>query len=252
LAARLSCALAKRGDYLPVLDGPRMVRPDCRSEVTQRRNALARTRAKEVLIGGLPEAAKAAMVAALPPSRVRLVADGGIASLIGNSTVQHSTPLRWGRDRIGVGLLAALSEQRMIEFGDDPSPITSVRPRGSHLVICEAGEPLSEVIAANYAFALGAGLHLINETDKTECDEVLEAYYSLDGPDRNPFETRARLRARLRELCGDFDLPRDGSLTFISRELPFGVAFPELPSTHLFSYPALGIAMANGLAAEQQ
>jgi hypothetical protein len=33
--------------------------------------------------------------------------------------------------------------------------------------------------------------------------------------------------------------------------LPYGFGFPEVPSTHLFSYPDLGIAILNGFAAEQ-
>ncbi len=252
MASRLSCALGKRGVYLPVIDGPRMTLPDYRSEVTQRLNVLARTKAKNLLVGGLSELAMNAMIAALPVRRARLVADEHVESLIANPRVRAATPLRWGRDRIGVGLLTALTEQRMIEFCDEPAPVTNVKPRNSHLVICEAGEPISEVIAANYAFAMGAGLHLIDEVHQDECNELLEAFYSLDSPSINPVETRTRLKARLRELCGGLNLPHDGSLTFISRALPFGIAFPELPSTHLFSYPALGIAVANGLAAEQE
>ncbi len=249
LAARLSCAFAQRGVYLPVLDGPRMTRPDHRAETTHRRNALARMKTKRLLVGGLPADAQAAMLAGLPDGFARIVEDADIGHSIAGPAVR--TPLRWGRDRIGTGLLTALYEQRMIEFGDEPSPPISVKPRSSHLVVCEAGEPLSEVIAANYAFALGAGLHLIAETDESECTELLEAYYSIGETEMSPADTRARLKARLREMCGGVDLPRDGSLTFISRRLPFGVAFPELPSTHLFTYPDLGMATANGFAAEQ-
>jgi hypothetical protein len=42
LAARLSCALSRRGSYLTVMDGPRMDRLDHGSEVVRRNNALAR------------------------------------------------------------------------------------------------------------------------------------------------------------------------------------------------------------------
>jgi hypothetical protein len=40
-------------------------------------------------------------------------------------------------------------------------------------------------------------------------------------------------------------------LTFVTSQLPYGFAFPELPSTHLFRYPDLGISIVNGFAAEQ-
>lgn len=40
-------------------------------------------------------------------------------------------------------------------------------------------------------------------------------------------------------------------MTFVSRRIPWGFAFPEVPSTHLFSYPDLGVALINGVTAEQ-
>jgi hypothetical protein len=171
---------------------------------------------------------------------------------VSNKNVSTNTPLRWGRDRIGVGLLKALYEERLIEFGDEPSPVEAIRSRSGHLVICEAGEPLSEVIAANYAFAMNAGLCIIDETDKVERDALLESYYSIDAPGVNSGAIRDRLQQRLRELCNSVELPPNGSLTFVTRSLPFGVAFPELPSTHLISYPDLGITIINGFAAEQK
>jgi hypothetical protein len=108
------------------------------------------------------------------------------------------------------------------------------------------------VIAANYAYALGAGLHIIDETDEVECKELLEAYYSIDAPHVDPAEVRDRLQARLRELCAGIVLPPGGSLTFFTSRLPYGVAFPELPSTHLFTYPDVGITIINGFASEQR
>ena len=51
-------------------------------------------------------------------------------------------------------------------------------------------------------------------------------------------------------LCGSLPIPEEGSITFIGK-LPFGFAYPEYPSTHLFEYPDLGCAVVNGFAAEQ-
>jgi len=52
-------------------------------------------------------------------------------------------------------------------------------------------------------------------------------------------------------LAGPLPLPPRGAVTFISRRIPWGFAFPEIPSTHLFRYPDLGIAILNGVASEQ-
>jgi hypothetical protein len=252
LAALLSCALAKRGTYVAVINGPRMSRSDRSGEVARCNNALARLKAKTTLLANLPEEAKMAMLAPLPKSNARVMSEKDVAELIANTKGITTPPLRWGRERIGIGLLKALYEQKMIEFFDESSPIENIKSRSGHLVVCEAGEPLSEVIAANYAYALGAGLYLIDKTDDQECKEILESYYSINAPQNNSGAERDRLQARLRELCQGIELPQNGSLTFITRGLPFGVAYPELPSTHLFTYPHLGISIINGFAAEQK
>lgn len=127
----------------------------------------------------------------------------------------------------------------------------NVPPKSDHVVVCEEGEDLSQVIAANYAFALRAGLYLVPGADDEAAEELLEAFYRLHDAETAPAEALATLKAQLRERCGSIPIPPCGSLTFVTHKLPYGFAFPEAPSTHLFSYPELGIAVINGLAAEQ-
>jgi hypothetical protein len=229
-----------------------MTRPDHASEVTRRNNAIARVQPNRTLLAGLPEECRNAMMAALPRNHAKVVVDEDVAALIVDRKIHENPPLQWGNGAIGLGLLQALYERRMIEFGDHASPTDSIKPRSDHLVVCEAGETLSEVIAANYAYSMGAGLHLIAETDEAECKELLESYYGIYEPGVDQEAVRNRLQKQLRGLCGDFDIPHGGSLTFVTKRLPFGVAFPEVPSTHLFVYPDLGISIVNGFAAEQR
>ncbi len=158
----------------------------------------------------------------------------------------------WGRDRVGIGLLTALREKRTIEFSNEPSPITDVPTKSGHLVVCDEGDELSQVIAANYAFALDAGLWLSPQISREKADEVLEEFYSSqDQQFVSQTEILEGLKAKLRDLCGRIPLPDQGSITFITRGLPYGFGFSECPSTHLFNYPDLGIAIVNGFAAEQ-
>lgn len=250
LAARFSCALARTRFYVAVLDGPRMTRHDAETEVIRRNNALARLGAKEAILAGLSDDSAAAMIARLPKKYARLCTADDVPTFAPRERVARE-PLRWGHDAIGAGVLRALYEGRLIEFNGDLSPSSVIAGKSDHLVICEAGEPLSEVTAANYAFALGAGLCIIPKVDDVDAADILEAYYSIDDGGSPQAETRRHMQTRLRRLCGDIALPREGSLTFFSRKLPFGVAFPELPSTHLFTYPDLGIAIVNGFVAEQ-
>lgn len=251
LAAALSSALACRNTYLPVLDGPRLTRPDRGSEIIRRVATIAHVGAKSTLLAGLSAEARDAMINELPKNHAKVVGLGDVTALSADPKRAERPRLVWGRDHIGLGLLKALYSRQLIEFTDKESPRDAVPSKSGHLVICEAHEPLSEVIAANYAYALNAGLHIFGETDEVESKALLEAYYSIDAPGVNAAAERARLSARMRELVGAVDLPANGSLTFIVRQLPIGVAFPELPGTHLFTYPDLGRAVVNGFAAEQ-
>jgi hypothetical protein len=251
LVAQLSCALSRTRTYLSVIDGPRMTRPDQTSEITRRNNAIASARADKTLLAGLTQAGLEAMRAALPARHAEVATSDDVVRLTIDQKVRDNAPLKWGKQAIGLGLLRALNERRLIEFGDYPSPSAPVTSRSGHVVVCETGEALSEVIAANYAYSMDAGLHLIAETDEEECRYLLESYCGINQPGVDQGATRLRIQSRMRELCGSLDLAPGGSITFITRHLPFGLAFPELPSTHLFTYPDLGIAVINGFAAEQ-
>jgi hypothetical protein len=253
LAAQLSCALAAPGVYLPVCDGPRMQRPDHAVEVLRRNNAMARVHANVAFMAGLSDDAFSALSRPLNSGGnvpCHRVSSGNIASITRQG--HDREVLIWGRDRIGVGLLKALRAGQDIVFEDKPSPYEWVPSKGGHLVVCEEGEELSQVIAANYAFALDAGLFLIPEVDKDEAEDLLEAFYKIHDSDSAipPAEAQARLRQDLLNLCGSIPVPEDGSITFVGK-LPFGFAYPEHPSTHLFEYPDLGCAVVNGFAAEQ-
>jgi hypothetical protein len=251
LAARLSCLLGNPGEYLPVIDGPRMQRPDRNAEVISRTNAAARSRAKQVFLAGLADLSADALAQKLPRRRcVRIAAADNLTSFAKNG-VTLDAPLVWGRDHIGVGMLLALRAKRAIIFEDRLSQELYVPPKSNHLVVCEQGDELSQVIAANYAHALGAGLFLIRETQRNEVEEILERFYSVyDTSDQSPSDTLRDLRTELRNIAGNVPVPVDGSITFISDGLPFGFAFTEVPSTHLFNLD-LGTAVLHGFAAEQ-
>jgi hypothetical protein len=229
-----------------------MMRPDHDAEVIRRKNAAARVNADFIVLAGLSDDAATAMLGHLPSGRVRRVMSPTDVHALSRVSPLKALPLVWGRDRVGIGLLKALRARTTIEFTEAPSPIVSIPPKSEHLVVCEEGEELSEVIAANYAFALRAGLSLIPEADKAESEAILERFYSLYD-ERNVSQTEAmeRLRGQLLSLCGNLDIPPAGSITFITARLPYGFALGNTPSTHLFKYPDLGLAVINGFAAEQ-
>lgn len=256
LAAMLSCVLARRGVYLPVCDGPRIQRPDREAEVTRRHNLVARAKSKLVFFAGLSDDSSRQMKASLGRYKSvqchRIETQGDIARLSFRPRNRDRGPLVWGADRIGIGLLKALREERDIIFEDRISPVDSVSSKSGHLVVCEDGEEIAQVIAANYAFALGAGLHLIPSVSRERADDLLESFYKLYDRDTgiSPSEAQQRLSEDLLAICGSLPVPEKGSITFVG-QLPYGFAYPEYPATHLFEYPDLGCAVVNGFAAEQ-
>jgi hypothetical protein len=254
LAAQLSCLFAKPGHYLTVLDGPRMERHDQLAEVIRRNNACARVRPDRIVLAGLSQEADEALTQQLrTPRRISRVKTSADISRRFDSagTALNQSPLLWGRDRIGVGLLTALRANRTIEFFNEPSPRTDIPAKSGHLVVSDEGDELSRVIAANYAFALDAGLWLSPHIPREMVDEVLEEFYASQEQAVSQTEVLEGLKAKLRDLCGPVPVPEHGSLTFVTSGLPYGFGFSECPSTHLFNYPDLGIAILNGFAAEQ-
>jgi hypothetical protein len=253
LTAQLSCLLARPETYLPVLDGPRLSRPDADAETIRRLNATARVRAQKIVLAGLSEESIEALSSHAGERRrarlkiIRAWKDAGSLEQPPLSEV-----ISWGRTRIGIGLLKALRRGSAIKFNDGPSPTDNVVSLSGHLVICEEGDDLAQVVAANYAYALGAGLFLIPNVARSTAEDVLERFYSVqEDRTRSASEALEEFKADIRNRCDRLPLTDNSSLTFIGSGLPYGFAFPECPSTHLFDYPDLGIAIANGFATQQ-
>ena len=253
LLAELSALMARKCHYLPVIDGPRMGRPDAEAEVIRRNNAVVRAKATIIVMANLSQETSSTFSTRFPANmtlRVQVASEVTTKSLGG--TVRSGTPSTWGRKHIAIGLLKALRKKVPITFTDEEVDERFLKPEEGHLVVCEEDNDLTQVIAANYAYALGAGLLLIKSVAKEEAVSICEAFYvAYDNRSQFINETLNGLRGRLRTLLGD--LPLDGvtGVTFISKEIPWGFAFHEIPTTHLFSYPDLGIAIINGVAAEQ-
>jgi hypothetical protein len=187
------------------------------------------------------------MTGLLPPSSTLAITK---AALETRKSTEPSSTLVWGRENIGVGLLRALRSNRIIEFRDGAETVSADLNGRRHLVVCEAGEPLSEVIAANYAFSLDADLALIPSVSKDTAKEVTETLYSLyDHRGQSATDLLTQLVEDVRRLCPNVYPQSGGSLTIFTSHIPYGMAFPEVPSSHLEIYPDLGVAVLNGLAA---
>src|SRR5450759_345113 len=252
LLANISSVLARKNCYLPVLDSPRMKRLDAEDEVIRRNNAAACVQPKAIFFAGLEYSSYSEFKSHFPSNRCFQVSNvDELRQAPHQLPMRPSVTLKWGRNHIGIGLLNALRAKREIEFTDAESPVEMVSSESGHLVVCEEGNNLAQVIAANYEYSMCAGLFLIPNVSKDDAERIRETFYGLyDDRENSPTHTLEQLRTELRSRA---NVPIKGhrTLTFISKELPWGFAFNELPTCHLFISPDLGISLINGIAAEQ-
>jgi hypothetical protein len=231
-----------------------MTRHDAEHEVLRRNNAISTVDPDIVILGRLGADSLEAMRSRIPTARL-VVVDSARELLTPGSRVCMAAlkeELHWGPQRTGDGLLKALNERRrlVLDLGESP-PSDLATTDAQHVVVCETGNVHAEVLAANYAYALGASLVLAPEFPEDEATELLEGLYTARESGRSE-EVLRRTIHRLRQHIGKRLVVRDGMLlTFVTASIPWGMAYPEVPSTHLFRYPDLGVAIINGFAHEQ-
>ena len=230
-----------------------MSRPNPETEVVLCNNTVALSKCSRFILAGLEKDTEDALLPYLrgnTATRLRSTTD---AQALTPSRLLEAHPLRWPKEALAVGLLKALRQRQKIEFVDDAAVEWSYPARNDHIVVVERGNQLAQIIGANYAFSVGAGISIIPEIEEDICDDILSAFYSSSSnPDARPSEVLATLQQRLRSFCADVTFPKEGSATFITNKLPFGFGYPEIPSTHIFTYPHLGSAVINGLCRERE
>lgn len=256
LLAELSCICSRPRFYLPILDGPHRLLPNQESEVVRRRNAVARLAPKQIVLAGLSASTCQLFAGRLSPKLTYRVSNvEEFRHIAGDLPARDRLPpLRWSREKLGLGLLRALMQHRQIVVDGSCVSDEPVGARTNHLVVCEEGEDHAQIVAANYAYSLGAGLQLIPSIPQDEAKSILDEFYLLyDSPNstESPTDILERLKERLRRHLGYLQVRAGGAITFITRRVPYGFAFNEAPSTHLFSYPDLGITIVNALLEEQ-
>lgn len=230
-----------------------MQRPDAQAEIVRRNNAAARLKTKAIVIAGLDDNAQGAFDDFFPKETTYQISVLDDLYKVPLGCQKKKKVLSWGRDRIGLGLLLAHRARQQIVFTDAPSECRVIPSSSGHLVVCEEGNELAQVIAANYAYSFGAGLCLIPQVQEKESDRILEDFYSLyDDRQCSPTTALEYLRDTIRQHAGALPIDSHRSVTFITSDLPWGFAYPEKPSTHLFMYPDLGISILNGVLSEQR
>lgn len=249
LAARISALFTRPGRYLPVMDGPRMARPDADNEVVRRRNGMVMTGARQVLLGGVAPQAAAAMRHGWKNCIVSDAYEDHVQALRG--VVKRPTDaFRWGPTNLGAGLYRARLEGKELLLDLASSPGLDLVETGTHLLVaCERGDDLAEVLASNLAFACGSSLAVFPELPEDDREDWLEELYALGEGDVTG--RLSSLAQRARAHLGALDFTRFQTVIFVTAGFPWGIAVPEAATTHMYRYPDFGRAIVEGLWASQ-
>jgi hypothetical protein len=254
LSAQVCASINKKGGYLTVLDGPRMHRQDFNNEIVRRNNVVVKLRPDYVILIGLSDSANNELVnsfKSIPTYKVSRIDE--FKKLPIYKPKPADKVAFCSRNDLGIGLFHALKTGQELQIVNE----TNVRPiskySSDHLVVCEDGEHLSQVIAANYAFSIGASLHIISECSEKKSTEILERLYGIyENLDVSVTEELSELREIVRRMAAIECIEKYRLITFITKELPYGFSFPEVPATHIFTYPDLGVAIFNAFFEEQK
>lgn len=249
LLAEISSFFRRERHYLPISDGPRMARPDWTNEAIRRRNSIARVNPTKILFAGLAADAAAAQSTGLPQQRISTVATRAEAAASLRGTVKpRDREMRWPASNLGVGLLLARHTNcSLVVDQEEPEREQNFVADGNHaLVVCETSENLSHVIAANLAFSIRASFLAMPEILEARRRILLEDLYLVGG--REQRKTLREVLTEMREILpAEVVSQKYSEIIFVTSELPWGLAVPECPTSHLYAYPDLGRLMADGV-----
>ncbi len=254
LLAELSARLSLPDRYLIILDEPKVGASHFFWDLQYRRNVISELRPQFVLTADVdPQLADLFRPVADDPRIVEVNSLDEFETKLGGKFERRADLLQWGPERIGIGLLKAMLMRSRLEFSLEKSPNDTELLSGStFLVVCEAGDDAAGVVAANYAYALRADFMLVPKVSMSEQMAIAREFrdaYSQRAVQQNDFIANLRLRARA--LIGEISVDRYECVTFFTRYFPWGAAYPETPSTHLFIERDIGLAISNAITAER-
>lgn len=256
LAASVSSAIGDEREYVVVLRSPRewpVLAHVWNIDFTIICNTLAKLRPRMLLLLQVTEKSASAFRARLAdlPVLSASTLDEALALLSGTTRASLSDGLRCKSSDIAQGLLLAKRRSSLLLVNERAAPASAPPPimqGADHLVALDDHEDIAPIIAANYAFSIGADLALMPRRDDDLRDDVyaqIDSRVAFRGQERGSRaevalgEIDARVRRNLQFGSRRF-------VTFITRGFPYGYFWQDCPSTHVFSRGA-DITVACGI-----
>ena len=248
LVAEISSMFTRPRRYLPIIDGPRMNRPDSSNEVIRRCNAIVMAQSRRVVVADLPVDRTQELSRNWPSGTfISVTSAKEVDKALKGWIKCPNEKMDWGSDNLGVGLLLARRSKRYLQTAAGASsPIASV-PGGTHLLIaCEVGHELAQIAASNLAFAMDATFLAIPQISDQERKEWLEEIYAI-GSGSDMSGQFAIICDRVRKRLPEFEFEKFKQILFVTNGFPWGIAVPECTTTHMFSFPDFGRSLVEGI-----
>jgi hypothetical protein len=243
LAAVVSLFHSTSGRYFPVVEPPRISRPDASSEAVEVANALSLFGPTKVVLLRLGDAERAAIESRL--GRVltpTVIAD--MDELLAYLQVDRRSPSQMRRT-LNPYLVDLLPENQVPH---ELQPYLDVA-RGSRrhasqrgIVVTEPLDSIGSVVAANYAWAYGYDFRTLVAVDDLTRERIDEMLMAVDAailaghPKVAPYD---ELLAQLRVALPDSEAwPEGVPLCFYTRAAPYGILFKHNPTCHVFDLKA--------------
>ena len=253
IATNFSLLNNKKKQYLPIIEGPRIVRPDASNEAIKINNALAQVQPNKIIYGKLENEATELLNRRFAKQLVREV--NSLPKLSQESNKKLSSlkgELKWGFKNLGVGLLKALKQGKSLVLDENLEQTTNFfRGNSRLLIVAEDRADITSIIIANYAFAFDASLLFINSPTRNFIDNLNDQFFRIYEPGIIVNEELTKLKRRIIDLMPEIDLSEFYCITFFTGGIPYGYAYSELPTSHIYNFPMLGANLCNYIAIEQ-
>ena len=238
----MSSFFVARGKYFPLFELPSVTtdtRPNSVEGIRTRvrtaliNNALARLQPDHIILLGL-NPIQSALLAHLP--KQRLITIQG-ASELGPALAQYSHSydgiLRCSLSDLAQGLVRATRFGKGIACDPQASVLPPDRRGNAHgIIVAERSGELSDIIAANYAIAVGADFELIEPFDRGESDRIGRLLVEW-GETRSTW-ARSEIDDAVSNRLAPIDFKNYKYATFFTRGLPYGFVLQNLiPVSHV-------------------
>ncbi len=237
--------LVPSGRYFPLFEFPSLdsetspiLRDDIKgacARLTLITNCAARLQPDRIVLAGL-NPTQSTIFAHLPSHRVITVqSQDELRAALAFLSPVHEGILRCAPSDLAHGLVRAARSGRRVVCDPAAQPLPrAARTAAQGIIVAERTDDLSDIIAANYAIAIGADFELVESFDYRESGRINRLL--IEWGETRSVSARSALVNEARTRLTAIDFGRYLYATFFTRGLPYGFVLENLiPTSHVLS-----------------